>query len=136
MMISAICIVKATRSQKPAPNHWALWTGDAPAARLAANTMAQAESASANASGNQRSNQAERRRPIEASETLTSATGHESDDGPVLLEDRADVVGRDQVGCGPAVEIVFRHALLGESLVARGGAGVIGDHQGLEPDAF
>src|SRR5688572_23712731 len=96
MMISAICIVKATRSQKPAPNHWALWTGDAPAARLAANTMAQAESASANASGNQRSNQAERRRPIEASETLTSATGPESDDGPVLLEDRADVVGRER----------------------------------------
>src|SRR6185503_9300174 len=97
-MISAICIVNATRSQKPAPNHWAAATGDAPAARLARKTIAQAASARANASGNQRSNQAERRRPIEASETLTSATGRESDGRPVLLQHRADVVGGDQVG--------------------------------------
>src|SRR5262245_58693060 len=65
-MIIDICIVKATRSQKPEPNHRALWAGDAPVARVATKTMATAVSASAKASGNQRSNQSERRSPMRA----------------------------------------------------------------------
>src|SRR5688572_33025204 len=66
-MIIDICIVKATRSQKPEPNHCALCAGVAPVARVARKTMATAVSASANASGNQRSNQSERRSPTAAS---------------------------------------------------------------------
>ena len=59
MMIIAICIVKATRSQKPAPNHCALCSGVAPMASVPRKMMPTATSASANASGNQRSNQSE-----------------------------------------------------------------------------
>src|SRR5688500_94379 len=66
-MIIDICMVKATRSQKPAPNHCALWSGVLPVARVAPNTIATARSARAKASGNQRSNQSDRRRPMEAS---------------------------------------------------------------------
>src|SRR5438128_3922805 len=36
----------------------------------------------------------------------------------LLLEEEIDVVRRDQIGRGPAVEIVLRHALLRESLDA------------------
>src|SRR3954452_22967 len=67
MMIRVICIVKLTRSQKPAPNHAADWTGELPAATLARKTRTTATSASANASGNQCSNQSDRRRPADAS---------------------------------------------------------------------
>ena len=66
-MIMDICIVKATRSQNPAPNHWAACTGEAPAASVARKTMSTAVSASAKASGNHRSNQSESRRPMRAS---------------------------------------------------------------------
>src|SRR5580658_5981478 len=64
------CIVNATRSQKPAPNHCADWSGELPSATLAPNTTARAASASANASGNHRSNHAERRRPKVGSQPL------------------------------------------------------------------
>ena len=67
MMMSVICIVKFTRSQKPAPNQTAACTGELPTATLAANTIQTAISARANASGNQCSNQSERRRPAVAS---------------------------------------------------------------------
>ena len=67
MMIIVICIVKLTRSQNPAPNHAAACTGELPTATHAAKTMATATSASANASGNQCSNQSDRRRPADAS---------------------------------------------------------------------
>src|SRR5688500_12096369 len=63
-MIIDICMAKATRSQKPEPNHCALCAGVAPVARVATKTMATAVSASAKASGNHRSNQSDRRRPI------------------------------------------------------------------------
>src|SRR5438105_2021501 len=66
-MISAICIVKATRSQKPAPNHCALCRGELPTRRVAPNTIATATQASENASGNQRSNHSESRKPVVAS---------------------------------------------------------------------
>src|SRR5687767_75108 len=66
-MIIDICIVKATRSQKPDPNHCALCIAELPVASVAAKTMATASTASANASGNQRSNQSDSRRPAEAS---------------------------------------------------------------------
>src|SRR6266853_4492563 len=66
-MIIAICIVKLTRSQNPAPNHSAACIGELPMATLAANTMPTATSASANASGNQSSNHADSRSPAEAS---------------------------------------------------------------------
>src|SRR5215213_1891856 len=65
-MIIDICMVKATRSQKPDPNHCALCAGDAPAARVATKTIATAVSANANASGNHRSNQSDKRSPIRA----------------------------------------------------------------------
>jgi hypothetical protein len=66
-MIIDICIVKATRSQKPAPNHCAVCVTELPMATLAAKTIATAVSASAKASGNQRSNQSESRSPSAAS---------------------------------------------------------------------
>src|SRR5688572_28921476 len=66
-MISVICIVKATRSQNPAPNHCALCDIDPLTAALATKTIPTATSASANASGNHRSNQSDRRRPMAAS---------------------------------------------------------------------
>src|SRR5262245_22732098 len=66
-MIIDICMVNATRSQKPEPNHCALCAGVEPVASVATNTMATAVSASAKASGNQRSNQSDRRRPMRAS---------------------------------------------------------------------
>src|SRR5471032_3087906 len=62
-MIIVICMVKLTRSQKPAPNHVAAWMGELPTDRQARKTTATAMRASAKASGNQRSNQADRRRP-------------------------------------------------------------------------
>src|SRR4029450_5943227 len=65
-MIIDICIVKATRSQKPEPNHCALCAGVAPVVSVATKTMATAVSASAKASGNQRSNQSDRRSPRRA----------------------------------------------------------------------
>src|SRR5688572_10800496 len=46
-----------------------------------------------------------------------------------LLPDRPHVVCRDHVGGHPSVEVVFRHTFLGETLVARGRAGDVGDHQ-------
>src|SRR5436190_19142009 len=67
MMISVICIVKLTRSQKPAPNHVATATGELPTEIAAVKTISTATSASENASGNHRSNQLERRRPAVAS---------------------------------------------------------------------
>src|SRR5687767_599450 len=67
-MIIDICIVKATRSQKPAPNHCAVWVTELPIATLAAKTIATAVSASAKASGNQRSNQSDSRSPSAASD--------------------------------------------------------------------
>jgi hypothetical protein len=66
-MISVICIVKATRSQNPAPNHRAVWTTEPLAKALAVKTMPTATAASANASGNQRSNQFDSRSPSAAS---------------------------------------------------------------------
>src|SRR5688500_13621345 len=66
-MIIAICMVKATRSQNPAPNHCADWRTLLPAASVARNTRTTAVSASANASGNHRSNQSDRRSPTRAS---------------------------------------------------------------------
>src|SRR5579863_7202983 len=69
------CIVNATRSQKPAPNHCADWSGELPRATLAPNTTASAASASANASGNHRSNHAERRRPRVGSQPLFGCAG-------------------------------------------------------------
>src|SRR6185503_7256865 len=75
-MIIDICIVKATRSQKPEPNHCALCAGVAPVASVATKTMATAVSASAKASGNQRSNQSDRRKPRRA--RPDSASGESS----------------------------------------------------------
>src|SRR5688572_11491504 len=69
----AICIVKATRSQNPEPNHCAASAGPAPLATAAANTISTAHSARANASGNQRSNQSESLRPIAANRPLAGA---------------------------------------------------------------
>src|SRR5437899_12874555 len=43
-----------------------------------------------------------------------------------LLEEEIDVVRRDQIGHGPALEIVLGHALLGESLELGGPAAVLG----------
>ena len=74
-MIIVTCIVKATRSQNPAPNHCAASAGAAPDAMLAAKTMAHTARASANASGNQRSNQSERRSPAAASEEWAGSSG-------------------------------------------------------------
>ncbi len=70
MMIIAICIVNATRSQNPAPNHSAACIGELPMPRVPRNTMPTATTANTNASGNQRSNQLERRRPVAASQEL------------------------------------------------------------------
>src|SRR5437016_6632398 len=42
-----------------------------------------------------------------------------------LLEEEIDVVRRDQIGRGPALEIVLGHALLGESLELGGAAAVL-----------
>jgi hypothetical protein len=39
-----------------------------------------------------------------------------------FLDDGADVVRVDEVGDGPAVEVVLGHALFGEALVAIAGA--------------
>src|SRR6267142_3400855 len=44
----------------------------------------------------------------------------------LLPEEEIDVVRRDQIGRGPAVEIVLRHALLRESPELRGPAAVLG----------
>src|SRR5438067_2476712 len=68
MMISVICIVKLTRSQKPAPNHDAAFTGELPMETAAVKTMTTATSARANASGNHFSNHSESRRPASASQ--------------------------------------------------------------------
>src|SRR5437868_15224857 len=76
MMISVICIVKLTRSQNPAPNHEAACTGELPMETAAVKTMKTATRASANASGNQVSNQSERRRPAVASHELFMGAGH------------------------------------------------------------
>jgi hypothetical protein len=83
MMIIDICIVKATRSQKPAPNHCAVCATELPMATLAAKTIATAVRAKANASGNQRSNQPESRSPSEASVILRR---------PLLLRDTYKVL--------------------------------------------
>src|SRR5688572_26327065 len=53
-----------------------------------------------------------------------------------LLHDHADVVSAHHVGRRPAVQIVFRHALFGEPLVALRGARDVGHHERLEPDAL
>src|SRR5882762_1576450 len=42
-----------------------------------------------------------------------------------LLEKAIDVVGRDQVRHGPAVDVVLGHALLGEAAELRGPAAVL-----------
>src|SRR5215468_635328 len=75
MMMSVICIVKFTRSQKPAPNQTATCTGELPDATLAEKTMQTAMSASANASGNQCSNHADRRSPAVASQEPAGREG-------------------------------------------------------------
>src|SRR5688572_23415375 len=67
-----ICIVNATRPQKPAPNHCAVSSTLLPAERLATNTIATAASASTNASGNHFSNHSESARPMRASAELSS----------------------------------------------------------------
>src|SRR6267154_2973975 len=67
MMIMATCSVNVIRSQNPEPNHCAVCITPLPLARHAANTMATATVASANASGNQRSNQFESCRPMRGS---------------------------------------------------------------------
>src|SRR6185437_7152387 len=48
----------------------------------------------------------------------------------------AHVVGVDQVGDGPAIEVVFVHALLGEALVAVGLAAARGGEQDLHADVL
>src|ERR1700704_993817 len=53
-----------------------------------------------------------------------------------VLHDHADIVGIDQVGGRPAIQVVFGHALFGESFVLGGLAAQIGHHQGFEPDAL
>ena len=68
MMIRVICMVKATRSQKPAPNHWAVSVTELPTDRLARNTMPTATTARTKGSGNHRSNQSDRPRPMRASQ--------------------------------------------------------------------
>src|SRR4029453_16373911 len=75
MTIIDICIVNVTRSQKPAPNHCAVCTNELPVASAATKTTATAASARANASGNQRSNQSETRRPMLASVDETGTSG-------------------------------------------------------------
>src|SRR5947209_8112286 len=70
-MIIVICIVKTTRSQNPEPNHCAAWIGEFPIPTAARYTTRTATIAKANASGNQRSNQFERRNPVPASQELT-----------------------------------------------------------------
>ena len=64
MMISVICIVNATRSQNPAPNHCAVSVTELPTDKLAVKTMATASNARTKGSGNHRSNQSESRRPV------------------------------------------------------------------------
>src|SRR5437762_14063629 len=82
-MIMLICIVKATRSQNPAPNHCAVCITGLPIPRHATKTIATATSANANASGNQRSNQSESCKPIDESRfsisLLASFKGPESE---------------------------------------------------------
>jgi hypothetical protein len=68
-----IWTVKVVRSQKPAPKRCAVSAGELPDRMLARATTAVAASARANASGNQRSNHSDRRRP-----------SVESDDGALL----------------------------------------------------
>ena len=89
-MIIDICIVKATRSQNPAPNHCADCIGELPMARVAPKTSATARSASAKASGNQRSNQSERRRPIRARRELAGLLSE-------LPSDHSQVLPLDQL---------------------------------------
>src|SRR5262245_16062207 len=67
-IISVICIVKATRSQKPAPNHVAACMGVLPTDSVAVKTMRTATSASAKASGNHVSNQSDSRSPARDSQ--------------------------------------------------------------------
>src|SRR5205814_9445387 len=61
------------------------------------------------------------------------------DDGVRLLPSLhhdADIVGIDQVRRDPAVQIVFRHALLGEALVFRRLPCGVRRHEGFKPDAL
>ena len=71
-MIIVICIVKVTRSQKPAPNQCAVCTGGLPILTHAMNTIITATSANANASGNHFSNHSERSSPVAASHDPTA----------------------------------------------------------------
>src|SRR2546425_13180871 len=90
-MISVICIVKVTRSQKPAPNHDAAWTGELPIATAAVKTITTATTASAKASGNHCSNQPESRRPARAS--------HELDEPEVSISGRGIIIPRRSERC-------------------------------------
>src|SRR5580704_11692667 len=56
--------------------------------------------------------------------------------GSAFLHYNIDVVRIDQIGYGPAVEIVFRHALLSETLVLGGLPEHIRCHQDLEANAL
>src|ERR1700730_2854330 len=56
--------------------------------------------------------------------------------GSAFLHYNIDVVRIDQIGYGPAVEIVFRHALLSKTLVFGGLPEHVGCHQDFETNAL
>src|SRR6266446_3575958 len=53
-----------------------------------------------------------------------------------LLEEQVHVVGGDQVGYRPAVQVVLGHALLGEALEPLGVAAGLGHLQRRDPDGL
>src|ERR1043166_7359110 len=96
MMISVICIVNVTRSQKPAPNHAAALTGELPFDTAARKTMQTATSARANASGNHVSNHSESRRPARASQEFDAAESVMVGRGIIIRGcERRDAAARD-----------------------------------------
>src|SRR5262245_51239392 len=53
-----------------------------------------------------------------------------------LLHHGAHIVRVDEIGCRPAVQIVFGHASFCETLVTLRGSSQIGDQERLKTDAF
>ena len=56
--------------------------------------------------------------------------------GRALLHQNSDVVRVDQVGRGPSVKVIFRHALFREALILFALPRRVGHHQRLESDAL
>src|SRR5580704_9929963 len=53
-----------------------------------------------------------------------------------VLHYNTNIVGIDQIGHGPAIQVILGHALLGETLVLGGLSQLIGHHQGFKANAF